>query len=243
MFLTPGSLRFASWAALFVAVAYLAAAFAMPEAQRQSPPFTPADPQKQLEDVARLFALAITVGLLQLAQALAGVVACVALAAHGARPTHAFFGGGFAVLAFLALAARGVWSAAVETSAGVQFIAARGQPLADSMVTFLHHNLLFQHFFNWFYVLFAGGGLLLLAWSLSPRDRRLAAALGVAGITYLVYFPVVMFVYHSTRVHGRPFPAVMLLAEVAVWLFPGLAFLLAFLWLRLLALAAVRAGL
>lgn len=242
MFSTARSLRWASWAALLAAVAYLAAAAAMPAVQQKAPPFTLADPRRQLEEVVEFFALGVTLGVMQFVQGLAGVVAVVALAAHAPHPTRALFGGCLAAAGFLVQAARGIWFASVEPTAGLLFAGATDESSRQAMLLFLHHNLLFQHFFNWLYVFFAGVGFAFLAWALWERVERVAAAFALAAAVHAVYFPLLMFVHYSTRISGRPLPRLMLLAEMAVWLFPGLALLLGFLWLKQLAERAVEAG-
>lgn len=242
MFRHPDSLRNASYAALFIGIAYLAAAFAVPTAARDVAPFTLADPRKQLEEVAQLFFLAVLVGVLLFAQGFAGIVAVAALAARAPRKDSALLGGAFAGIAFVAQALRGVWSAGVETSAGIQFASAPSNEYREAAVLFLYHNLQYQHFFSWSYIFFAGVGFAFLGWAVWPAAPRLGPALVVAAGTYAVYFPVMMWLYYSTRVAGRPHPALLLVTEVAVWLFPGLAFLLAFFWLRRLALETPPPG-
>ena len=83
---------------MLVAIAYLAAAAATPVAHQRAAPFTLVEPERQLEEVVRLFALGVTLGVMIFGQAVAGVVAVVALAARSLRPTRALFGGGFAAL-------------------------------------------------------------------------------------------------------------------------------------------------
>ena len=221
-------------------MAHLAAAAATPLAHRRALPFTLVDPERQLEEVVRFFALGVTLGVMKFVQGLAGVVAVVALAARSVHSTRALFGGGFAALGFLVQALRGVWFAAVEPSAGILFAASPDGASRQAMVVFLHHNLLFQHLFNWSYIFFGGVGFAFLAWALWEEAERVAAAFALAAAVHACYFPLLMSVHYSTRVLERPFPLLMLLAESAVWLFPGLAFLLAFLWLKQLAESGPR---
>ena len=232
VFTTARSLHWASLAALLVAIAYLAAAAATPVAHQRAEPFTLADPEHQLEEVVRFFALGVVLGVMKFVQGVAGVVAVVALSARSLHPTRALFGGGFAALGFLVQALRGIWMAAVEPSAGILFVAAPDEGSRQAMVVFLHHNLLFQHLFSWLYIFFAGVGFAFLAWALWEVAERVAAAFALAAVVHACYFPLLMFLHYSTRVMERPFPQLMLVAEIAVWLFPGLAFLLGFLWLK-----------
>ena len=235
VFTTARSLHWASLATLLVAIAYLAAAAATPVAQQRAAPFTLAEPEHQLKEVVRLFALGVTLGVMKFGQGVAGVVAVVALAARSLHPTQALLGGGFAALGFLVQALSGIWMAAVEPSAGILFVASPDEASRQAMVVFLHHNLLFQHLFSWLYIFFAGVGFGFLAWALWEVAERVATAFALAAAVHACYFPLLMFLHYSTRVMERPFPQLMLLAEIAVWLFPGLAFLLGFLWLRQLS--------
>ena len=240
MFTKARALHWASLAALLVAIAYLAAAAATPVAQQRAAPFTLVEPARQLEEVVSLFALGVILGVMKFGQGVAGVVAVVALAARSLHPTRALFGGGFAALGFLVQAVRGIWMAAVEPSAGILFVASPDEAARQAMVVFMHHNLLFQHLFSWLYVFFAGVGFAFLAWALWEEVERVATAFVLAAAVHACYFPLLMFLHYSTRMVERPFPQLMLVAEIAVWLFPGLAFFLGFLWLK--QLSEIRTG-
>ena len=224
-----------------MAVASLASAASVPAALRGGSPFSLSDPQKQLEDLTEHYALGVLLGLALFVKSMLGVVAVAALGAQAARlhPTRSALGGGLAAAAFLAHAARGLWFAAIEPAAGVRFF--DGDPATrQAMLIFLQHNLLYHHFFNWLYIVFGGMGFALLGWALWPQVRRLAAALGLAATAHAAHFPATLYHYYSVHVLNRRLPMLSLLTETGVWLFPGLAFLIASIWLRALSETAIQ---
>ncbi len=221
---------------MVVAVASLTSAVSVSVALRQGVPFTVSDPEKQLDFLAQHYSRGVMLGLMLFVKSMLAVVAMAAVGVSAARvhPTRAVLGGSFAAAGFLAHAARGIWFAAIEPAAAVRF--AGGDPTTrQAMLTFLQLNLLYHHFFNWLYIVFAGMGFALLGWALWPEVRRLGGALWLAGASHAVYFPVTMTHYYSVFMWNRQLPLLSLFTETAIWLFPGLAFLLAALWLQALS--------
>jgi len=221
---------------MVVAVASLTSALSVSVALRQGVPFTLSDPEQQLDFLARHYSQGVMLGLMLFVKSVLGVVAvaAVAISAAGVHPTRAALGGSFAAAGFLAHAARGLWFAAIEPAAAVRF-AGGDAATRQAMLTFLQLNLLYHHFFNWLYIVFAGMGFALLGWALWPEARRLGGAFWLAGAAHAVHFPATLTHYYSVFMWKRQLPLLSLFTETAAWLFPGLAFLLAALWLQALS--------